>query len=161
MNGKLFTLVVVVACTLCISVALAGQGAASGQQSGGSTQGEVQGNDSGKQGGTKDAVQVQSREHAHEQDRNCTINQQEPQSKEQALVQERNREEYPYYETKDGERLEWKHRYTKKMRSYADEADEEAMLRYLHRICEREGIEDSNEIAGFSKWALEQKPWRE
>jgi hypothetical protein len=35
------------------------------------------------------------------------------------------------------------------------------MQRYLNRICEREGIEDPEEIAGFNKWALEQKPWRE
>jgi hypothetical protein len=160
MNFRKFTLVMVVVGALSFSVALAGQGT-SGQSAGGSTQGEVRETGSGPQSDTAAARQVRSRQRAQEQDCNLTTDQQKSQSKEQTRMQERNRIEYPCYETRDGEILQWKHRYTRRMRSYEEEKDEEAMLRYLERVCKREGIDDPDQIAGFTKWALEQKPWRE
>jgi hypothetical protein len=160
MDFRNFTLVMVVVGALSFSVSLAGQGT-SGQSAGGSAQRGVRDTGSGPQSDTAAASQVQSRQRAQEQDCNLTADQQKSQSREQTRIQERNRIEYPCYETMDGEILQWRHRYTRRMRSYEEKKDEDAMLRYLRRVCEREGIDDPDQIAGFTKWALEQKPWRE
>ena len=160
MNLKIFTRVLVVTGALSFSVALAGQGT-SGQSAGGSTQASVRETNSGPKDRAGAASQVQSSQRTQEQDCNLTMDQQKSQSREQTRIQERDRIAYPCYETKDGEILQWTYRHTRRMRSYEEENNQEAMLRYLQRVCEREGIKDPDEIAGFTKWALEQKPWRE
>jgi len=161
MKRKIMTVGLIFMFMLSLDIVLAGQGESS-QTSSGNSQAADRGSDIGQQvrqstQGEPDQDQSQIREQTRDQERKQVMEQQETHTQEQ--VQEMNQERL--YEADDGKRIQWEHNYTKRMRKHEDKGKEAGMLRYLERICARNGIEDPEEIKGFVKWAFDEKPWRE
>ena len=100
----------------------------------------------------------QTREQEREQEReNEQETEQESRKRETAREMNQNR----VYMTEDGNKVQWQSTYTKKMKKYEDRGQEDRMLKYLRKICRKNGITDPDETDNFSNWAFENKPWRE
>ena len=97
-------------------------------------------------------------EQTREQEReNEQETEQESRRRETAREMNQNR----VYMTEDGQQVQWQSTYTKKMMKYEDREQEDRMLKYLRKICRKNGITDPDETEEFCNWAFENKPWQE
>ncbi len=68
-------------------------------------------------------------------------------------------EETPCFIAQDGNTYTWQRRFSRKLRRFEEEGDEEAMHMYLEKIANRHTFEYNSGVDDFVHWAVQNRPW--
>ena len=78
----------------------------------------------------------------------------------QSRLQEGSFEENIVYLAQDGKTYEWSHRYSRRLKMYENENNQETIHRLLYRIAKRHRFSHEEDVRGFTDWALKHRPWK-